>query len=205
MTRWMVEASAPELFSASRRKFGEVLVSAMAPMPTPLNASLLLAARFRRFWPLAAGILVATLANHAVAAWSGQWLAAQFSPDVLRWGLAISLLAVAIWVLIPDRLDGKESGSGATGTAWHAFWATTVAFFLAEIGDKTQIATVLLAARYESLIAIVAGTTLGMLLANVPVIWLGERFAGRLPLRATRIRETMLPAMKKKSRMRKAG
>lgn len=151
--------------------------------------ALLLAARFRRFWPLALGILVATLANHAAAAWFGDWATQWFSPDALRWVLAASLFAVALWVLVPDRLDEAASADALMprSSAWQAFIATTVAFFLAEIGDKTQIATVLLAARYDALIAVVCGTTLGMLAANLPVVWLGERFAGRLPLRATRI------------------
>jgi len=144
--------------------------------------SLLLAARYRRFWPLAWGILVATLLNHALAAWIGAWVAELVSPQTLRWLVAGSFLAVALWTLKPDTLDDD----GAPASPRGAFLATTIAFFLAEIGDKTQIATVVLAARYEPLWQVVAGTTIGMLLANLPVLALGARFAHRLPLRAAR-------------------
>lgn len=150
--------------------------------------ALILAVRYRRIWPLAIGILVATLANHAAAAWLGQYVADAVPTSVLHWALVASLLGMAVWVLVPDRMEeGDQHGHHSTATAWRAFAATTVAFFVAEIGDKTQIATVLLAARFEDLVAVVAGTTLGMLMANLPVLWLGDRFAGRLPLRATRL------------------
>ena len=147
--------------------------------------ALVLAARYRRPWPIAAGILAATLLNHAASAWVGAWLASVLSPAVLRWGVVLSFLAVAAWALVPDKLDEGEApvGPGAHGV----FMATLVAFFLVEIGDKTQIATVVLAARYHPLWQVVAGTTLGMLLANVPVVLLGHRFADRLPLRAARV------------------
>lgn len=145
--------------------------------------SLVLAARYRRFWPIAWGILVATLLNHALAGWLGAFSAAHIPEDWLRWLLVASLLGMAIWVLIPDRLDEEDAPAPRFGP----FLATTLAFFIAEMGDKTQIATVLLAARYESLAAVVLGTTFGMLLANVPVVALGARFADRLPLRAARI------------------
>ncbi|MCF7222562.1 TMEM165/GDT1 family protein [Marilutibacter chinensis] len=144
--------------------------------------ALMLAARFRRPWPIVAGILVATLLNHAAAAWIGMAAASWLRPDVLQWIVAASFLAVALWTLKPDKLDDDEP-LPARG----AFVATTIAFFLAEIGDKTQLATVLLAARYSPLWEVVAGTTLGMLAANVPVVALGSRFATRLPLRAARI------------------
>jgi putative Ca2+/H+ antiporter (TMEM165/GDT1 family) len=144
--------------------------------------SLLLAARYRSFWPLACGILVATLLNHALAAWFGTLVAGWLSPQVLRWGVALSFFAVALWTLKPDKLDDD----GAPASPHGAFLATVVAFFLAEIGDKTQIATVVLAAKYSPLWAVVTGTTLGMLLANLPVVALGARFAHRLPLRAAR-------------------
>ena len=144
--------------------------------------SLLLAARWRRFWPLAWGILVATVLNHALAAWLGALVAAWLPPEALRWGVALSFLAVAAWTLKPDRLDDEDAPAARYG----AFVATTVAFFLAEIGDKTQVATVVLAARYEPLWAVVAGSTAGMVLANLPVVALGARFAHRLPLRAAR-------------------
>ncbi|MEO6264473.1 MAG: TMEM165/GDT1 family protein [Luteimonas sp.] len=150
--------------------------------------ALLLAARFRRPWPIVAGILVATGLNHALAGWLGALVAQWLTPDVLRWIVAGSFLAIALWTLKPDTLDEDE-----TVPARSAFVATTLAFFLAEIGDKTQVATILLAAKYSPLWQVVAGTTLGMLLANVPVVVLGSRFAralgkeSSLPLRAARI------------------
>ena len=150
--------------------------------------ALLLAARYRRPWAIAGGILVATLLNHALAAWFGAALTQWLPPDVLRWGMVASFVAVALWTLRPDKLEEGEAAIPAAG----AFLATTVAFFLAEIGDKTQVATVLLAARYDALWQVIAGTTLGMLLANAPVVWLGHRFADRLPLRAARIAAALL-------------
>ena len=108
--------------------------------------------------------------------------------ETLRWALGLSLFAVGAWMLIPDRLDeDSDQADHAGASVWQAFAATAIAFFLAEIGDKTQVATVLLAARFDNLLAVVAGTTLGMLIANLPVLWLGDRFAARIPLRATRI------------------
>lgn len=144
--------------------------------------ALLLAARYRKAGPIIAGILVATLLNHALAAWFGTLVAEWLSPEVLRWVVAISFIAVAAWTLKPDTLDEDESSLPARG----AFIATTVAFFIAEIGDKTQVATVLLAAKYPPLWEVVAGTTVGMLLANVPVVLLGSRFASKLPLKTAR-------------------
>ncbi|GAB2523544.1 TMEM165/GDT1 family protein [Lysobacter humi (ex Lee et al. 2017)] len=144
--------------------------------------ALLLAARYRRPWPIVAGITVATLLNHALAAWLGHWVAGAISPSALRWLVAGSFLAVALWTLKPDRLD-----HAGPSTLRGAFIATTIAFFLAEIGDKTQVATVLLATRFDALAQVILGTTLGMLLANVPVVALGSRFADRLPLRAARL------------------
>ena len=143
--------------------------------------ALLLAARYRKPWPIALGILAATLVNHAISAWLGAELTDWLSPEVLRWVVAASFLAVALWTLKPDTLDENEK------LPTHgAFLATTVAFFLAEIGDKTQVATVLLATRYEPLWQVIASTTIGMLLANLPVVWLGHRFADRLPLKLAR-------------------
>ena len=150
--------------------------------------ALLLAARYRRFWPLAAGITVATLLNHAAAGWLGAWIADLLPAQWLPWLLAASLLAVAVWTLKPDAAPEGESLPSVRS----AFLATAVAFFIAEIGDKTQIATVLLAAKFDDLLAVVAGTTVGMLVANLPVVWLGQRFAHRLPLRAARIAAAVL-------------
>lgn len=144
--------------------------------------ALLLAARYRKPWPIVAGILVATLLNHAMAGWLGALAASWLTPQVLRWIVAASFIAIALWTLKPDKLD-----EGEALPARGAFIATTIAFFLAEMGDKTQVATVLLAANYPSLWQVVAGTTIGMMLANVPVVALGSRFADRLPLRAARI------------------
>ena len=144
--------------------------------------ALLLAARFRRPWPIVAGILVATLLNHALAGWLGALAAQWLTPDVLRWIVAGSFIAIALWTLKPDTM-AEDPRLPAMG----AFVATTIAFFIAEIGDKTQVATVLLAAKYHPLWQVVAGTTVGMLLANVPVVLLGSKFAARLPLKAARI------------------
>lgn len=144
--------------------------------------ALLLAARFRRPWPIIGGILVATLLNHALAAWLGSVAAQWLTPQVLRWVVAASFIGIALWTLRPDQIDDEQ-----TLPARGAFIATTIAFFVAEIGDKTQVATVLLAAKYQPLWQVIAGTTVGMLLANVPVVLLGHRFADRLPLRTARI------------------
>jgi putative Ca2+/H+ antiporter (TMEM165/GDT1 family) len=144
--------------------------------------SLILAARYRKPWPIVLGITLATLANHAAAAAAGQLVQSYLTPGVLRWVLGISFLAVAAWTLIPDRLDEEEHAAYRRGP----FLATLVLFFLAEIGDKTQIATVMLAARWPSLLPVVLATTLGMLIANVPVVWLGGRAAERLPIGAIR-------------------
>lgn len=145
--------------------------------------SLLLAARYRKPWPIVLGILVATLLNHALAGWAGAWVATHVPPDYLRWILGGSFIAMAAWLLVPDRIDQDESLGTGRATV---FFTTTWLFFLAEIGDKTQVATVGLAMRYESLVAVVAGTTLGMMLANVPAVFLGERFARRMPAKLLR-------------------
>jgi Ca2+/H+ antiporter, TMEM165/GDT1 family len=144
--------------------------------------ALLLAARFRKPWQIVAGILVATLLNHTLAAWLGALVAQSLQPQALRWIVAGSFLAVGLWALKPDQLDPAGTQLPSRG----AFVATTFAFFIAEIGDKTQVATVLLAARYAPLWEVIAGTTAGMLLANLPVVMLGSRFADRLPLQAAR-------------------
>ena len=141
--------------------------------------ALVLAARFRAPVPVILAILTATLANHLAAGEVGTLLAAYISPAVIRWGLALSFFATAAWMFIPDKPpqgEPKPSRFGAYGT-------TVIAFFLAEIGDKTQLATVALAAKYQMLVPVVAGTTLGMLLANVPVVLLGGAAANRVPLK----------------------
>lgn len=143
--------------------------------------SFVLAARFRRPWPIVLGILVATLANHGLAGAVGTWVTRMLGPDVLRWVLGLSFLAMAVWILIPDTLDDDEKPS----TPRHGVFLTTlVAFFLAEMGDKTQVATVALAAQFQAFVPVVLGTTLGMMLANVPAVLIGEKLATRLPVRA---------------------
>jgi putative Ca2+/H+ antiporter (TMEM165/GDT1 family) len=142
--------------------------------------SLLLAARFRRPWPIIAGILCATLANHAVAGIVGVWFGTLLQPRALQIVVGLSMIAMALWTLKPDKLDENAGTASAMG----AFLATLTSFFIAEIGDKTQIATLALAAAYPNLLAVVSGTTAGMMLANVPVVFLGKAFADRLPIRA---------------------
>ena len=146
--------------------------------------SLVLAARFRKPWPIVLGILVATLVNHALAGAVGAWVTTLIGPQALRWILGLSFIAMASWMLIPDKLDETETGSG---TRWGVFATTTLAFFLAEMGDKTQIATVMLAAKYNAYLWVVAGTTLGMMLANAPVVWLGDRLTKLVPIRAVHV------------------
>lgn len=142
--------------------------------------ALLLAARYRAPRAIIAGIFVATLANHAAASALGAWLTRVLDPTWLRWALGASFIAVAVWMLIPDRVDEDQADRvpGHLGV----FWLTTVAFFLAEMGDKTQIATVMLAARYDALVTVTAGTTLGMMIANVPAVLLGEHVVRLVPV-----------------------
>ena len=141
--------------------------------------SLVLAARFRKPWPIVLGILVATLANHALAGAVGSWVTTLLGPDVLRWVLGLSFIAMAVWMLIPDKLDEDE---GNDAPRMGVFMTTVLAFFLAEMGDKTQIATVMLAAQYNAWAWVVAGTTLGMMVANAPVVWLGDAITQRVPI-----------------------
>lgn len=144
--------------------------------------ALLLAARYRRPVPIILGITVATLLNHALAAWAGNWVAGHIPEHWFNWIVGGSFLAIAAWTLIPDSLEDANPGMGNAD----AFVATLIAFFIAEIGDKTQIATVLLAAKYEAMAWVIAGTTLGMLIANVPSVLLGDWLNGKLPMRAIR-------------------
>jgi len=150
--------------------------------------ALVLTAHFRKPWPILAGIFCATLANHAVAGFLGAYFGAYLTPARLDLIVGSSLLAMALWTMKPDTLDA----STATPRRASAFMATVIAFFIAEIGDKTQIATMALAAAYSSLIVVVAGTTLGMLLANSPVVFLGNAFSKRLPLKAIHIGASLL-------------
>lgn len=146
--------------------------------------ALMLAAKYRRPVPIVLGILVATLFNHALAGAVGSWITTVIGPDVLRWVLGLSFLAMAAWVLVPDKLD--ESDDDARLAKFGVFGATVVLFFLAEMGDKTQLATVALAARFNEMVPVVAGTTLGMLIADVPAVIFGAKAANKLPLRWVR-------------------
>ncbi|MEG1053131.1 MAG: TMEM165/GDT1 family protein [Janthinobacterium sp.] len=139
----------------------------------------LLAAKFRKPLPIVLAIFVATVANHAFAAAVGAWITSMLGPDVLRWVLGVSFLAMAAWTLIPDKLDEDETKLAKYGV----FLTTLIAFFMAEMGDKTQVATVALAARYHDIVSVVLGTTFGMMLANVPAVYLGDKIANRVSLR----------------------
>jgi putative Ca2+/H+ antiporter (TMEM165/GDT1 family) len=140
----------------------------------------LLAAKFKKPVPIILGIFFATIINHGLAGFLGAWITALLSPEVLRWVLGISFIAMAIWTLIPDKLDEDDQQLSIKSGV---FFTTLIAFFLAEIGDKTQIATVALAAHYASPITVVIGTTIGMMLADVPAVFLGNAFAKKLPLK----------------------
>lgn len=158
------------------------LIVALAEMGDKTQLlSFVLAARFRRPLPIALGILVATLANHFLAGWFGAWLATLVSPDTLRWSVAAAFVGFGLWSLRPDTLT-DDPAMPAAGV----FMTTLVAFFLVEMGDKTQLATIALAARYDALAAVVLGTTTGMMLANVPAVWMGEKFADRVNMKYLR-------------------
>jgi putative Ca2+/H+ antiporter (TMEM165/GDT1 family) len=168
-------------FSAIFLSTGVVLLAEMGDKTQLL--SLMLAARYpRQALPIIAGILLATLANHACAAYFGHAIAAFLSPDMLRWILGVGFLAIGIWLLIPDRLD-EAGGTRVKNAAWPVFLLTTSLFFMAEMGDKTQFATIALGARYDDVIAVTIGTTLGMMLANAPAVWIGTKFTNRVPIK----------------------
>lgn len=143
----------------------------------------ILAARFKKPLPIIAGILCATLVNHGLAGALGAWITSSISPAILRWALGLSFIGMAVWTLIPDKIEQEE-----TQIAKHlgVFGATLVTFFLAEMGDKTQLATIALAAHYVAPLMVVLGTTLGMLIADVPAVFIGNRFAGKLPMKLIR-------------------
>ncbi|MEW9900559.1 TMEM165/GDT1 family protein [Chitinivorax sp. PXF-14] len=142
--------------------------------------ALLLAARFRKPVPIIAGIFVATVVNHFLAGWAGTLVAHWLGPQAMRWVLGVSFIAMAAWIMVPDKLDDDEA---RFNDSLGVFGATVLAFFLAEMGDKTQIATVALAAKFQSLIPVVSGTTLGMLLADVPAVFIGDAMSKKLPLK----------------------
>ena len=145
--------------------------------------SFILAAKFRKPLPIVFGILVATLLNHAFAGALGAWITSVVSPETMRWVLGVSFIAMAGWTLIPDKFDESEAKFARFGV----FGTTLVAFFIAEMGDKTQVATVALAAQYNAVVVVVIGTTLGMMIANVPAVYLGDRIADRMPVRTVHI------------------
>lgn len=139
----------------------------------------ILAARFKRPLPIVLGILFATLLNHGLAGAFGAWVTTVVAPDVLRWVLGLSFIAMAMWMLIPDKIEDDETQiAGKLGV----FGATFITFFLAEMGDKTQVATIALAAHYAAPVMVIAGTTLGMMIANVPAVFLGNSFAEKIPM-----------------------
>jgi len=142
--------------------------------------AIVLAAAFRKPWQIVAGIFTATIVNHAAAGAVGGWIAEALGPDVLRWIVGGSFLAMAAWIMIPDKLDDEAAG---TRRNWGAFGTTVVTFFLAEMGDKTQIATIALAARYPDIVWVVAGTTLGMMLADAPAVFLGDKIANKVSMK----------------------
>lgn len=140
----------------------------------------ILAARFKKPLPIMAGILLATIVNHGLAGALGAWITAQVSPDVLRWVLGASFIGMAIWTLIPDKIEDEET---QVAQKLGVFGATLITFFLAEMGDKTQIATVAMAAHYGTPLLVVIGTTLGMLIADVPAVFVGDRLANKIPMK----------------------
>jgi len=140
----------------------------------------LLATRFKKPVPIIAGILVATILNHALAGALGAWITASLSPEVLRWVLGLSFIGMAVWTMIPDKIEDEEM---QVAKKFGVFGATLITFFLAEMGDKTQIATVAMAAHYPNPVLVVIGTTLGMLIADVPAVFIGDRFAARIPMK----------------------
>jgi len=168
-------------FSALAISTGVVALAEMGDKTQLL--SLMLAARYpKHALAIIAGILIATIANHACAALLGHWLTTLVSPDVMRWILGLSFLGIGLWLLVPDHID-DAAGSKVIDRAWQVFLLTTGLFFLAEMGDKTQIATIALGARYEDVISVTIGTTLGMMLANAPAVWVGQKFTKRMPIK----------------------
>ena len=168
-------------FSALTLSAGVVALAEMGDKTQLL--SLMLAARYpRQSLAIILGIFVATIANHACAALLGHWLMTLVSPDVMRWILGISFLGIGLWLLVPDHIDDAQ-GSKVADRAIQVFVLTVVLFFLAEMGDKTQIATIALGARYEDVVSVTIGTTLGMMLANAPAVWVGQKFTQRMPIK----------------------
>jgi len=140
----------------------------------------ILAARFKKPLPIIAGILAATLVNHGLAGALGAWITSVVSPEILRWVLGLSFIGMAVWTMIPDKIEEEET---RVAKRLGVFTATVVTFFLAEMGDKTQIATVAMAAHFQHPLMVVAGTTLGMLVADVPAVFIGDRLAAKIPMK----------------------
>ena len=140
----------------------------------------ILAARFKKPLPIVAGILAATLVNHGLAGALGAWITSVVSPDILRWVLGLSFIGMAAWTMIPDKIEEEET---RVVKRVGVFTATVVTFFLAEMGDKTQIATVAMAAHFQQPLMVVAGTTIGMLIADVPAVFIGDRLAAKIPMK----------------------
>ena len=176
----------PDFLAALLTSSGVVALAEMGDKTQLL--AIVLVTRFRAPWPVIAGILVATLANHALAAWAGVALAGWLEGVWFRYAVAASFIAMAGWTLIPDKLDTVDDKPSKYG----AFLTTAVAFFIVEIGDKTQIATVALGARFDSVIAVTIGTTLGMMLANVPAVFVGHKLIDRVPMRTVHIVAALL-------------
>ncbi|RPI74532.1 MAG: TMEM165/GDT1 family protein [Desulfobacteraceae bacterium] len=162
--------------------FVSTLIVAIAEMGDKTQLlSFVLAAKFKQKTPIILGILAATLANHFLAGYVGAWLARLISPTAMQWMVAVSFIVFGFWALIPDKFDENKKLRNAG-----VFTTTLIAFFLVEMGDKTQLATIALAARYDSLVAVVIGTTLGMMIANVPAVWIGEVLAHRINMKIMR-------------------
>jgi Ca2+/H+ antiporter, TMEM165/GDT1 family len=144
--------------------------------------ALVLATRFKKPWPIVWGILLATILNHALAGAVGTWVTTVLEPDALKWILVAGFVVMGVWTFFPD----KDNAAAVETGRWGVFFATVVVFFLAEMGDKTQLATVAIAAQYQDYLAVVLGTTLGMMLANIPVVFFGEKLTRALPLTVLR-------------------
>jgi len=140
----------------------------------------ILAARFKKPVPIILGILAATIVNHGLAGALGAWITSAISPEILRWVLGLSFIGMAVWTMIPDKIEDEET---QVAMKFGVFGATLITFFLAEMGDKTQIATVAMVAHYAAPLMVVMGTTLGMLVADVPAVFLGDKFANKIPMK----------------------
>jgi putative Ca2+/H+ antiporter (TMEM165/GDT1 family) len=168
-------------FSALTLSAGVVALAEMGDKTQLL--SLMLAARYpKQALAIICGILIATIANHACAALLGHWLTTLISPDAMRWILGGSFLGIGLWLLVPDHID-DAADSKVADRALQVFFLTVVLFFLAEMGDKTQIATIALGAKYSDVFSVTVGTTLGMMLANAPAVWVGQKFTKRMPIK----------------------